>query len=431
MKFVKHASLVAAIISISACGGGGSPAPATVNSANTNTTKPADTVAATPSGGTTAATPPAATPPAATPPAATPPAATPPAATPPAATPPAATPPAATPPAATPPAAAGGIPASLEIQSVVVSGAQIKAFSSSGVIADSTATAPTTWSAASAPIKTDLTSTRAVRLLNGKYVLLSQFAGSGAARILYSFDGSSWSEASLPAIGPTTPNILWDVTWGTNGRYVAVASSDATANQAAMLESTDAINWRPVTQASLQGHLWTGVAFGNGTFVASSQEGDTATSTDGLNWTVRKTSQAIVNGTNTFYPGLQKIAYSTALNSFVVGSNARNENSVFVGAAYTSPDGVNWTRRNTNYPANVIRIECAGTQCVAATSGAAPALLVTSDFVTWTRAYTETATGSPYVLGLGKTSAGWVAAGVGGLLLTSTDGSVWTKTAAR
>jgi hypothetical protein len=429
MKFSKHATLVAAIVSLSACGSS-SNAP----SSGTSTAKPATSSATTPDVATSGASTPTTTgqapPPTAAPPS-TPvtPVATPPVAIPSASTPP----PPATPSAATPPpTAATGLPSSVDIQALTVSttGAQVKAFSSTGVAADSTAAAPTAWVVGSAPIKTQLSAVRSVRLLNGKYVLLGELSSVGQARILVSFDGDSWTDATLPAGTPSNivPSVLWDVAYG-NGRYVATATSDS--GQAGMLESNDALIWRTVPQASLQGKLWTGIAFGSGIFVAASQAGDTATSTDGINWIVQKTSVGIPSGANTIYPALQKVSFHSGLSSFVVGGNTRNEGSGDMGTVYVSTNGTSWVKRNTGYPANVIRVECAVTQCVAATSSGSPALLTSSDLVTWTRTGSNFGTSTQYALGLTKTSAGWVASGVGGLLLTSPDGFTWTKTASR
>jgi hypothetical protein len=434
MKFSKHATLVAAIVSLSACGSS-SNAPGS----NASTAKPATSL--TPAASNEVVSAPAASTPAtatsvqATPAVVTPPSTTQPSTTTvqatslPTASPPVATPP----PAATLPVAASiGLPGTIDVQALTVSssGGQVKAFSSIGVAADSTAAAPTAWAVGSAPIKTQLSAVRSVRLLNGKYVLLGELSSVGQARILVSFDGDSWTDGTLPIATSTNivPSVLWDVAYG-NGRYVATATSDS--GQAGMLESNDALIWRTVPQASLQGKLWTGIAFGNGTFVAASQSGDTATSADGINWTVQKTSIGIPSGANTIYPALQKVSFHSGLGSFVIGGNTRNEGSGDMGTVYVSTNGTSWAKRNTGYAANVIRVECSAMQCVAATSSGSPALLTSSDLVTWTRTGSNFGTSTQYALGIAKTSAGWIASGVGGLLLTSPDGFTWTKTATR
>jgi hypothetical protein len=262
--------------------------------------------------------------------------------------------------------------------------------------------------------------------------MLGELSGTpGGARVLTSFDGDTWTDATIPA---DSPLVLWDVAGGP-GQYVAVAqayifdSQGVTVSKPAMLESTDGLIWRTVAQANLQGKSWVGIAYGNSTFVAANQSGETAWSTDRVNWTVQQTSLVSSNG---FFPALRQVSYSPALQSFVAGSNVRNEGGVDVGHVYVSADGkANWVKRNTGLNANIIRLECGAAKCVASTAGATPSLITSTDLVTWRQTATGYGSSVQYVFGLANSTSGWVATGTQGLLLTSPDGETWTKTAAR
>jgi hypothetical protein len=412
MKFAKHASLIAVIVSVSACGGGDGGAPSSGTS--------------TPSGGAASVTGvPASNPPAAD-----------------SAQVVATPPPAGTqlttgtpPPAATQlPSAAVGLPSTFTSIAAMVNGTKIKAVSDLGVSADAISTIPNSWAVSTSAAKSNLFSVRSVRLINSKYIMLGEFTGTpGGARILTSIDGDSWSEATIPT---DSPLVLWDVA-GSPGRYVAVAqayvfdSNGATVLKPAMLESTDALTWRAVSQANLQGKSWVGIAYGNGTFVAANQAGETAWSNDGLNWTIQQTSLVSSNG---FFPALRQVSYSPSLQSFVAGSNVRNEGGFDIGHVYVSANGkTNWIKRNTGVNANILRVECGTSKCVASTSAGAatPSLLTSTDLITWRQTATSYGSTLQYVFGLANSTSGWVATGSQGLLLTSPDGETWTKTAAR
>ncbi|MEQ9424889.1 MAG: LamG-like jellyroll fold domain-containing protein [Cyclobacteriaceae bacterium] len=109
-----------------------------------------------------------------------------------------------------------------------------------------------------------------------------------------------------------------------NGIYVAVMpfSTDKVAY------SFDGVNWRKATPAN--NNSWYGVAFGNGLFVCVSSNGDTyqvMTSPDGVNWTERESPQS----------SWSSVVYGDGL--FV----AVSYNDSGSGQVMTSPDGITWT----------------------------------------------------------------------------------------
>lgn len=131
--------------------------------------------------------------------------------------------------------------------------------------------------------------------------------------------GETWSAHSAAA------NNQWNsVTYG-NGLFVAVSNDGAQR----VMTSPDGITWtaRPVTDGA-----WSSVTYGKGLFVAVAFQGSgydqVMTSPDGINWTFR-----------TGHPGQwRSVTYGNGL--FVAVAND-DSNCVM-----TSPDGITWTQRN-------------------------------------------------------------------------------------
>jgi hypothetical protein len=110
--------------------------------------------------------------------------------------------------------------------------------------------------------------------------------GFNSASVYSSLNGgSSWTGYTL-----SSPGYWFSMAYG-NGRFVAI---DGNGRQTAT--SPDGISWTVHETAlpDLSGPFWTSVAFGNGVFVAVAGEGNStaATSTDGIAWTARSLPQA-------------------------------------------------------------------------------------------------------------------------------------------
>jgi hypothetical protein len=149
----------------------------------------------------------------------------------------------------------------------------------------------------------------------------------------------------------------------------------------------------------------TGIAFGNGRFVAIGQTGFVRISTDGINWTNGPTFSALNFGDINFYEG-----------EFVAGGV--NTSTAF----YRSTDGVNWTSSPMPNPTIAIYhpIKVNGRYV----AGNANALYWSDDFSTWNLGVTFSSN---------LTSLTWdgqqmIATG-GGLTYTSTDATSWTQIA--
>jgi hypothetical protein len=136
-------------------------------------------------------------------------------------------------------------------------------------------------------------------------------------------DGITWTSRTSAA-----DNQWWSVTYG-NGLFVAV-SDDGGGNR--VMTSPDGITWTSRTSAANEG--WVSVAYGNGLFVAISFIGagnGVMTSPDGITWTSRAAAS------NNAW---RDVEYGNGL--FVAVSSNGTGNRVM-----TSPDGITWTSRTS------------------------------------------------------------------------------------
>jgi gliding motility-associated-like protein len=172
-------------------------------------------------------------------------------------------------------------------------------------------------------------------------------------------DGINWTSRTSAA-----DNRWYGVTYG-NGLFVAV-SDNGTGNR--VMTSPDGINWTARTSAA--DNDWYGVTYGNGLFVAVSDNGTNRvmTSPDGINWTSR-TSAA----NNRWYG----VTYGNGL--FVaVSDNGTNR-------VMTSPDGINWTSRTSAADNRWYGVTYGNGLFVAvASSGIENRVMTSPDGITWT-----------------------------------------------
>jgi hypothetical protein len=131
-------------------------------------------------------------------------------------------------------------------------------------------------------------------------------------------DGITWT-----ARAAAEANVWYSVTYG-NGLYVAV-SNDGTNR---VMTSPNGITW--TARAAAEANTWFSVTYGNGLYVAVSNDGTNRvmTSPDGITWTARAAAEA-----NTWYT----ITYSNGLFVAVAQSGTNR--------VMTSPDGITWTAR--------------------------------------------------------------------------------------
>jgi hypothetical protein len=209
-----------------------------------------------------------------------------------------------------------------------------------------------TWSRAAVQV-TDMF-LKAVAYGNNRFVAVG-FVEPGRPVILTSSDGVTWASGHGSASGSS----LWGVTYG-NGAFVAVGMGNM------VLTSPDGVTWTERNWSARSGCLM-GVAYGNGTFVALG-DGPILTSPDGVTWTERTTqvdntgrfttitwgNGAFLAGSNngTLLRSTDGIAWSTLTypELGMIIETVTYGNGTFVaftmaGGIVTSPDGVTWTER--------------------------------------------------------------------------------------
>ncbi len=171
---------------------------------------------------------------------------------------------------------------------------------------------------------TSTSSGATVNTLTGITFADARFAAVGRSQtFMVSSDGIAWTSGSTDATATDTTDDLAAVAYG-DGQFVA-AGRDSTTS----FSSPDGGVW---TQGGtgFSGNYYTGIAYGNGIFVATDAVGAVFTSADGVNWTQQAATEQALNGVS-FGGGL-----------FVaVGSQ---------GAIVSSLDGITWTAVPTAMP---------------------------------------------------------------------------------
>ncbi len=226
--------------------------------------------------------------------------------------------------------------------------------------------AGTSWSSVATPINESWT---AAVYGGGKFVAVNAGANGAANTVLYSSDGISWNSNNGGGLSSQTHN---SIAYGMSMYLVG-------SNNSYIEKSSDGVNWsQQYVAPSGNTANWTGIAYGNGMFVATGDywNGGWHTarmlkSTDGTNWTLTANIGASNDG-NGFPPNL------FFCNGIFISSNTNGSNVI-----WTSTDGATWTK----------------------------VTLPTYSYGRWSFAY-----------GNGI----WIGFQVGGSVVTSNDGSTWT-----
>jgi hypothetical protein len=109
---------------------------------------------------------------------------------------------------------------------------------------------------------------------DGKFVAS---ASDGTNRIMYSYDGISWTNASTPNADSADK---WYALIYADGLFVAISGADT-------INSTDGINWSSPAPHGLPASGWQAMAYGNGTFVCvGSGSYKLMHSSNGINWSL-------------------------------------------------------------------------------------------------------------------------------------------------
>lgn len=117
-----------------------------------------------------------------------------------------------------------------------------------------------------------------------------------------------------------------------NGQYVAYGYTSNESSKRWVSTSVDGITWTTPKSANIR---FSRIIFANGKFVGVDSSNSIATSTNGLNWTIKTTT--VPSGTGAFHP--TDVAYGNG--KFVVISRDS-------GYFATSLDGLTWNIQKNN-----------------------------------------------------------------------------------
>lgn len=298
----------------------------------------------------------------------------------------------------------------------------------------------TTWNLASFALGGG-SSFRAMRYVNDRFIAVGE-----SGEIVTSTDAVNWA--------PQTSGVsasLTDVAFG-NGLYVAVGEGNPGFVPNAILTSPNASTWTQTVAGPAQTTQLNGVASGNGKLVAVGLGGTIVTSLDGLAWASPSSGTTnnlldVAYGNGVFVAvggGAQvRTAADTDLTTWTprtsnptVSANLRSVkfgNGQFfavgdLGSSIRSSDGTNWTRNTdiAGVPALFGTAFGAGVQVAVGNGGG---IFSSADNgASWTVSSAGVATSgySDVLFANNK----FVAVGLGGLVVTSSNGLAWTPVTA-
>lgn len=168
---------------------------------------------------------------------------------------------------------------------------------------------------------------------NGRFIAVASRTFSDASNVLLSFDGVNWDGKSFaPAFADPssycygTPYVLRSIGFG-NGTFVAVGDICSS-----IWTSTSGSTWSNRGNANQE--YFSGVAYGNGMFMAVGAEGPIMTSTNGIQWDRR------IQNTNEIQGDINFIGYGVGFGNgtFVIAREPRT-------SVLTTTNGVLWKSR--------------------------------------------------------------------------------------
>ncbi|MEO5635113.1 MAG: hypothetical protein ABIS26_00715 [Candidatus Paceibacterota bacterium] len=190
-------------------------------------------------------------------------------------------------------------------------------------------------------------------------------------------DGITWTSRPGAAF-----NYVRDIVYA-NGKFVAVTSPENNSGFNYAWTSTDGINWSSQSTPSGTDNQWTGIAYGNGTYVAvgcgiatqssyacNSNAGNRVmTSPNGITWTLR------ADAADNMW---QSITYGNGLFVAVASSGTGNR-------VMTSPDGITWTLRTSAADKAWYDVTYGnGTFVAVASSSTTDSVMTSPDGINWT-----------------------------------------------
>lgn len=270
---------------------------------------------------------------------------------------------------------------------------------------------------------------------------------ASSGMIFTSTDGASWS-----AVDVDVDAALWSVVYS-GDRFVAVGGDfviNAGRTRGVLLTSTDGVSWQSTPSPDV---AVSGVAYGAGTFVATTFDTRVLRSTDGVHWDVldanlgsgihhvtfgngvfvaaTDTSEIAVSSdgaawqTITVDPLLGVRSVSFINGAFLAGLDSACADGGCVGQpnpASRSTDGVHWTQASSNVGDVLYDV----TDQAGVLVGATPSALVRStDGAAWSPA---SGSGNRGWTAVAAGNSGFVAVGLG-FAASSADGATWAEIA--
>jgi hypothetical protein len=202
--------------------------------------------------------------------------------------------------------------------------------------------------------------------------------GSTSSGVMTSPDGVNWTYTAFPTT-PNSSNNFRDITYG-GGIFVATAVGGANR----IMYSRDGINWTAISVTTFDGGLWSGVAYGNGKFVAVSYNGPSVsngviTSSNGINWALVTTALPSIS------QNWHGITYGVPLTGQFAGTGLFVSCGFFASGTsniMTSTDGNVWTVRTTPTTTNLYRVKYGNGYFIATGNTLNP--IISTDGITWT-----------------------------------------------
>lgn len=214
-------------------------------------------------------------------------------------------------------------------------------------------------------------------------------------------------ESPPPSAGPWTN---WNSQPEVRGFYAVAATTKATvaAGIHGLVATRSAATGVWQTQTLADGHDFRAVTYAHGQFVAVSERGNLLTSPDGLNWTARD-STVTNNLLGVFWDGRQ----------YLVGGDR--------GTLLASPDGSNWTRRTSDTQIHLSAFSYSGTRYVAVGNDG---IILSDDAITWRKPANWVEVARVPFTACTWTGSEFVACGLGldtlPTIYVSRDGNIWT-----
>lgn len=276
----------------------------------------------------------------------------------------------------------------------------------------------------------------------------NRFVALGDGAILTSSDGITWtsrlSESDEDLSIYPFSNPAWSGTrFAVLATYLPEDAQEGGDYCDAVLTSTDAATWTRHelgTQLGLTDLHWDGQRF-----VATGVSGMIATSSDGVTWSVRRTSVSDNDLVDVVWSGTQFVATDDSDGTVispdgvtwtVQEADSTPEIRAFAwsgttavgvgeeGTVYTSSDAILWIPRSSGITETLYGVAWSGTRFIAV--GAQGTIISSTDGVTWEIETNGTAFD---LYGVAWSGEKFAAVGSSGKIFTSADGSTWTSRA--